>query len=592
MAKKLIVTIVALVSIVAMVLPGCTGGGGGELPSPYIGSGELDGNGIPVDFFTDLDVRKGFSYAFDYDTWITDALAGEGAQRASPIIEGLFGYDPTIPMYTYNLTKAEEHLKAAWGGQVWEKGFKFSLCYNTGNLARKTACEIMAENLANLNPKFQVAIQPLAWPTFLSAMNNAQFPMFLVGWLADYPHADNFAVPFMHSAGVFSGMASYGNAELDQLITDAFYADNTTEQLELYSEIQQYYHDNPAGIILAQTKGRRYFTGHISGFYYNPVESSYIGRAIDLTKAHNASCDIEYRNDGKFVEESIGEPESLDPAYCYDTASGQQLGYIYETLVYYDHEKVDKFLPILATNWTFNSTSLEYRFAIRSGVKFHNGNNMTPEDVEYSFERAMTQDRPWGPVWMFYQSLLGPDVWAYEHTTWADIDAAVEVDGDDVVFTLSDAAWRFPFLQILSGAWASIVDKEWCVDQGDWDGTEEDIENHLHPAEAGDSPIYDKTNGTGPWKLNTWNKGVEVIVDKNGSYWNTGVTVPFDHILTKLVTEWTSRKLSLINGDADLVYVPAAFYAEMDEVDGLKVYKNLPGLMVNAFFFNLLVGGP
>src|SRR5512140_1124350 len=44
--------------------------------NPYIGSGKLDGNGIPPDFFTDVNVRKGFSYSFDWDTFITDVYKG------------------------------------------------------------------------------------------------------------------------------------------------------------------------------------------------------------------------------------------------------------------------------------------------------------------------------------------------------------------------------------------------------------------------------------------------------------------------------------------------------------------------------------
>ena len=74
---------------------------------------------------------------------------------------------------------------------------------------------------------------------------------------------------------------------------------------------------------------------------------------------------------------------------------------------------------------------------------------------------------------MFFQPLIGGDVYGLDNTTFAAIDAAVEVDGDSVVFTLADAYWRLPFLQILCGQWASIVDKSWCIDQGDWDGTED-----------------------------------------------------------------------------------------------------------------------
>lgn len=108
-----------------------------------------------------------------------------------------------------------------------------------------------------------------------------------------------------------------------------------------------------------------------------------------------------FLNAGQFIQMTIGDVDSLDPAWGYDNASGEQVQYIYDTLIYYDGTSTDTFVPRLATEWAFNSTALTYRFKIRSGVTFQLGGNLTPEDVEYSFERAMVQDRPGGPVWMF-----------------------------------------------------------------------------------------------------------------------------------------------------------------------------------------------
>ena len=591
MAKRMII-IVALIGIIAMVLPGCNGdgNGNGELPSIYIGSGALDGDGIPVDFFSDIDVRKGFCYAFNYDVYIADALQGQGVQRGSPVVEGLYGYDPGTPMYSYCTTLAQTHLEAAWGGDVWDLGFKFTLLYNSGNLPRKTACEMLAESLLAINPLFQVSIQPVAWPTFLGKIwGTRDMPMFQIGWLPDYPHADNFIVPFMGSHGAFSGFQGYGDATLDAQIAAAFQDTNPGTQQDKYDALQQRYYDDAPGIVLAQPIARRYFTQHISGFYYNPCESSYAGRIIDLSKSDVGG--VPYENPGIFVFETIGDIDSLDPAWIYDTASAMQVGMINEQLLYYDGNSTDTFQPLLATSWSFNASDDTFRFTIREGVTFHEGGNLTPEDVEYTFERAMTQDRSGGPIWMFYQPLLGEAVWAYEDTTFAAIDAAVEVDGNDVVFTLAGGYWEMAFKQILSGQWAGIVDKEWCIAQGDWDGTEGDVVNFVHPENPGDSVLFNDANGTGPWELNVWEPGIQIILDKNTTYW--GGAVPFDTVITKVVDEWTSRKLSLLAGDADLVYVPAARFDEMDDDEGdLNVYKDLPSLSIDAFFFNMIIGGP
>ena len=157
--------------------------------------------------------------------------------------------------------------------------------------------------------------------------------------------------------------------------------------------------------------------------------------------------------------------------------------------------------------------------------------------------------------------------------------------------TLSGGAhWELPFLQVLSGQWACIVDKEWCIAQGDWDGTEGGVAAVLHPQDAGDTVLFDLTNGTGPWELNTWTPGIQIILDENTNYWDGAV--PFTTVITKVVEEWSSRKLSLLAGDADLVYVPATNFDEMDLEVGLNVYEDLPSLNIDAFFFNMIIGGP
>ena len=247
--------------------------------SDLIGSGELDGKGIPVDFFTDVDVRKGFCYAFDYDVYLEDVMKGEGTMLGSPIVSPLAGYDPNGKKYTLDLAKAEEHLKAAWGGQVWEKGFTFTMVYNSGNIPRKTACEILAENLFGINEKFLVSILPMQWPTILDSIFyvgatdevKGPLPLFQIGWIADYPDADNFVTPFMHSYGDFSYYQAYGNAELDAKIETARYMNASPARDAAYKELADIYYNDAPGIMLVQPLGRRFFTKYIKGFYFNPT---------------------------------------------------------------------------------------------------------------------------------------------------------------------------------------------------------------------------------------------------------------------------------------------------------------------------------
>ncbi|HOV64651.1 MAG TPA: ABC transporter substrate-binding protein, partial [Spirochaetia bacterium] len=187
----------------------------------------------------------------------------------------------------------------------------------------------------------------------------------------------------------------------------------------------------------------------------------------------------EIKNPDTFIYVSHGDAETLDPCKAYDNASGGVIQNIYETLVYYDGPSTDKFVPILAEqvptveNGGITNGGKTYRFKIRKGVTFHSGNPLTPEDVRYSFLRALVTDPDAGPIWMFYSPFFGTSGSRDDDgnivAKFEDFEKAVKVEGDYVVFNLR--APFPPFLATLCGSWSSIVDKKFCIEHGDWDGT-------------------------------------------------------------------------------------------------------------------------
>ena len=315
----------------------------------------------------------------------------------------------------------------------------------------------------------------------------------------------------------------------------------------------------------------------------NATTTITVDSRISITADFACGPAIPFKNPDSFVQMIIGSVDSLDPAWLYDTVSGEQVHYVYETLVFYDGEETDQFVPVLATEWEFDSESVSYRFKVREGVKFHEGGELTPEDVEYSFERAMVQDRSFGPIWMLFRALLG--VYTSDEVTFADIDNAVEVDGDWVRFNLSDPAGGLVFLQLLCGPWASIVDKEWCIANGEWNGTGQTWQQFNRP-DVSDSYLYNHTNGTGPWKLEEWDPGVKIKLVRNDDYWREPAA--FETVITQFVEDWTTRKEALLGGDADLVRVPRTNIGELERIDDINVYQALPELTLStdAFFFN------
>lgn len=242
--------------------------------SEFIGSGQLDGNGIPVDFFTDIDVRKGFAHCFNWETFIQDALKGEGVQTRGPIIQGLQGYSDTSPIYEYDPVKCEASLAKAWGGKLPETGFTMTLAYNQGNDTRKTAAEILADELAAINEKYKIEVQELEWATFLEARRAQKFPISIAGWLADYYDASNWVEPFMSSAGAYARAQSFPadmQAKFDEKIAAGLAETDPAKRDAIYAELQQMAIDEAIDIFLAQSTGRFYVSRQTTGWYNNPL---------------------------------------------------------------------------------------------------------------------------------------------------------------------------------------------------------------------------------------------------------------------------------------------------------------------------------
>jgi len=296
--------------------------------SPYLGSGFNHSNPaviaedrIPINLFSDIHMRRGFTAAFDFNTFLNTAYLGEANQPSDPIIPGLSYDNLANAKPTFNLTKATEELKAAWVGHpdddpvtpegaIWDKGMSMLLRINAGSSARLTAYTILANNINSLNPKFHIEVQEAGWGfMYLNAIKAHVLPLFTIGWLVDYPDADNFAFPFMHSQGTFAVFQGYGNPRVDALIqAGALMPDDTAvyngelnlpdprtamnnynaaeiaadptshippdtrwPRRSIYYELQSIYVEDVPGFCLEQAIMRHWEQAWMRGWYYNPV---------------------------------------------------------------------------------------------------------------------------------------------------------------------------------------------------------------------------------------------------------------------------------------------------------------------------------
>ena len=343
-------------------------------PNPYIGSGKLDGNGIPPDFFSDVNIRKGFSYAFDWDTYINDVYKGEAVQSLEIPLPGMPGYDANAPHYTMDLDKATDAfkastLKSADGKSVWDVGFRVQMLYNQGNTVRQTVAQILAANLAQINPKFDVEILGLPWPAYLAAQRAHQIPIMTGGWLEDIHDPNDWYQPYTVGAyGGRQGLPDALKAQFTTLLNQGAALTDPDARTAVYKQVNHLYYDQAVGAPIVLQTSHAYQRNWVSGVVRNPIFPGFYFYPISKSGS---------KDDTTFTYATIGDALTFDPAYAYDTASAEIIQNVYETLIFYDGEQPAKFVPMLADSWDLSTDSKTYTFHLHPGVKFANGDTMT-----------------------------------------------------------------------------------------------------------------------------------------------------------------------------------------------------------------------
>jgi peptide/nickel transport system substrate-binding protein len=168
--------------------------------------------------------------------------------------------------------------------------------------------------------------------------------------------------------------------------------------------------------------------------------------------------------------------------------------------------------PSLAESWTVSADQKTYEFKLREGLKFHNGDPFTAEDVKFSFHRAKGSKVLHEKVREVV--VVGPTrVRFVLHEPWPDF-------------------MTFYGTMVTGAGW--IVPKKYVEQVGN-DGFKK------HPI------------GLGPYKFVSNNPGVELVMEANESYWRKMPSVK--RLVYKSVIESTTRMAMLKRGEVDVAYL-------------------------------------
>lgn len=221
--------------------------------------------------------------------------------------------------------------------------------------------------------------------------------------------------------------------------------------------------------------------------------------------------------------------ESLDPATYLDTHMffvGFTLG---NALVEIGPDRAPK--PELAESWEGSPDAKKWTFKIRKGVQFHNGKELTPQDVVYSLTRH-----------------IGADSKSAAKGFLANV-TSITGDGDTVVIELSAGDADIPIIM------------------GDF---------HLQIVPDGFAD-WTKFVGTGPYILESFNPGINLVAKRNPNYWKSD-RAWVDAVEVLFIPDATARLNALTGGEVHVI----------DRVDS-KIVEQLKGM--NAYNIVEGVGG-
>ncbi|MFW6381018.1 MAG: ABC transporter substrate-binding protein [Bacillota bacterium] len=307
----------------------------------------------------------------------------------------------------------------------------------------------------------------------------------------------------------------------------------------------------------------------------------------------------EVKDPETFTYVNRGNNDTLDPHFAYDTASSELIYQVYECLIEYDGSSVTDFKPLLAAevpssdNGLISDDGTTYTFPLREDVTFSNGEPMTPEDVKYSILRGLIQDRSGGPMWLLYEPLFGVsslsalteevvgvenpgDLTAEQSAeVYAELEKKVEIEDNSIKFHLDKPYPPFLNIMVQDANLSSVLSKDWTIDQGGWDGSPETIAEYYDPTKE-DDPLYDKMMGTGPFELDDWVNGDHAIFVRNENYWREPAN--FEQVTIEYIDEFSTRKLMLQRGDADMIRVPSQYIEQVKDMDNVTVTEGIPSI--------------
>ena len=250
------------------------------------------------------------------------------------------------------------------------------------------------------------------------------------------------------------------------------------------------------------------------------------GASASGDAAQGEAADSEYKDTLVFAMNT--DVQSMDPQIQNDTTSEQVVKMLYNTLLKFEDDGT--VVGDLAESWSVSEDKLTWTFNLKQGVKFHNGKELTSADVKATFDRA-----------------LNAEAGGLRTTEIIKMFTAVEAPDPYTVTITTDAPYG-PMESLMCNMSLGIMDADYIEQYGLDLGTSAEGEN-----------------GTGPFKVVSWERDQEIVVERFDDYF--GTPAKLQTVVYTIIPEAASRVIALETGEVDVIDKPTNEDLERLEAD-------------------------
>jgi peptide/nickel transport system substrate-binding protein len=230
----------------------------------------------------------------------------------------------------------------------------------------------------------------------------------------------------------------------------------------------------------------------------------------------------------------------LDPHGAAANTTFRVIYMTYDRLVTYDGTSTEP-KPQLAESWEVSDDGKEYTFKLVENAKFHDGSPVTAEAVQYSFTRAIDVGKSAAGI---FNKVI-------------DKNSFEVIDDYTIKITLKEPF--APFVSTLGTAFGNIINPALEENHGD---------------DLGESFLSEEVMGSGPYLLDSWDRGETLVLKANPDYWGDAPTMETVNI--RFITEASTARLMLEKGEIDMIdntVISPEVLEQMEGTEGVEILE-------------------